>query len=77
MIQIHASTKAFVLGTAKKVVLFVAVDARSVAKLKGRWFDGNASLELSANNPIGYVGVLFERKVCGITSYSGSFEQNS
>jgi hypothetical protein len=39
MIQIHASTKAFVLGTAKRVVLFVAVGARFVVRLKGRWYE--------------------------------------
>jgi hypothetical protein len=39
MTQIHASIKAFVLGTAKKVVLSVVVDARFVVRLKGAWYE--------------------------------------
>jgi hypothetical protein len=36
MIPIHASTSPYGLGTAKKVGLFVVVDAKFVARLKGR-----------------------------------------
>jgi hypothetical protein len=61
--QIHALTSHYVLGIAEKAVRFVVVDVKSVAKPKGRWSDGNASLELSLNNFGWYVGVLFKRKV--------------
>jgi hypothetical protein len=36
MTQIAASTSLYGLGTAKKADLFVAVDAKSVVRLKGK-----------------------------------------
>jgi hypothetical protein len=39
MIQIAASTSPYGLGTAKKAELSVAVDAKSVARPKGRWYE--------------------------------------
>jgi hypothetical protein len=63
MTQIHASINHYVLGTVKKVVLYVVVDVKCVAKPKGRWFDGNDGMELSSYNLGWYVGFLFKREV--------------
>jgi hypothetical protein len=39
MILIAESTSPYGLGTAKKVGLFVVVDAKFVEKRKGKWYD--------------------------------------
>jgi hypothetical protein len=39
MTQIAASTSLYGLGTVKKAGLFVVVDAKSVVRLKGRWYE--------------------------------------
>jgi hypothetical protein len=39
MIQIHALTSLYGLGTVMKAVPFVVVDAKSVVRLKGRWYE--------------------------------------
>jgi hypothetical protein len=39
MTQIHVSTSLYGLGTAKKADLFVVAGVKSVAKLKGRWYE--------------------------------------
>jgi uncharacterized membrane-anchored protein len=39
MIQIHALTSLYGLGTAKKVGLFVVVAVKYAARLKGRWYE--------------------------------------
>jgi hypothetical protein len=39
MTLIHALTSLYVLGTAKKAEQLGAVAAKSVAKLKGRWYE--------------------------------------
>jgi hypothetical protein len=77
MIQIHASTKAFVHGIAKKVALFVAVDVKSVVRLKGRWSDGNDGMEPSSDYLGWYAGFLFKREINGIKPYPDSIKQNS
>jgi hypothetical protein len=61
MIQIHALTSHYVLGTAKKAALFVAVAARFVARLKGRWSDGNDGLERRSDGFFSIVRVYSER----------------
>jgi hypothetical protein len=63
MIQTHVLINHYVLGTAKKVALFVAVGAKSVAKPKGRWSDGNDAMELSSYYLGWYAGFLFKREV--------------
>jgi hypothetical protein len=42
MTQIAASTSPYGLGTVEKADLFVVVDAKFVAKLKGKLYEKNA-----------------------------------
>jgi hypothetical protein len=76
MIQTHALISLYGLGIAKKAGLFVVVDAKSVARLKGRWSDGNDVMELSPYDIGWYAGFLFKRKIIRVKPYSDFVKQN-